>query len=241
AKLNVLRCRILAPYNGRVVQKNADVGQFVGNGTTLGTIYSTEIFEVRLPLRDDQLAFLDLEAEEKAEVLLKGERGDEDVWAARIERSAASVDAATRQLFVIAAIDTQVEGAPPLPSGTFVEAEIAGKVLSDVFVIPRKAIRGGDSVLWVREDKTVRVMPLDIVYDGDSDVVVAKTEGRLQPGSRISITPLPFVNNGDQITIKGEDAPTGAGGDVAGMPKGKGKGKGGKGKGKGGPPSAAGS
>ena len=238
--LNVERCQILAPYNGRVIEKLADVGQFVGPGTTLGQIYSAEMFEVRLPLRDDQLAFVDLDGETEPAVLLKGERGPEDRWAATVERTDAAVDARTRQLFVIAAIDTQIKEAPPLPSGTFVEAEIAGQLLPEVFVIPRKAIRGGNSVLQVREDKTIHITPLEVVYDGDPNVVVAKSEGELKPGSRISITPLPFVHNGDQITIKGEGTSTERSGDVAGGPGRGGKGKGKGGKGNGAPPAAAG-
>lgn len=241
ASRNIERCRILAPYNGRVITKSVDIGQFVGPGNALGQIYSTEVFEVRLPLRDDQLAFLDLDSEPKPAALLKGERGPEDRWTAVIERTDAAVDASTRQLFVIAAVDTNQEGAPQLPSGIFVEADIKGRVLEDVFVIPRKAVRGGNSVLVIDEEKKVRVTAFETAYDGDPKVVVAKIDGDLKAGDRISITPLPFVKNGGQITIKGEQTPTGPGGDVAAGPAGKGgKGKGGKG-GKGKGPAAAGS
>ncbi|MFT5468180.1 MAG: multidrug efflux system membrane fusion protein [Verrucomicrobiales bacterium] len=241
AVLNVERCTILAPYDGRVIEKMVDFGQFVSPGNSLGQIYSTEIFEVRLPLRDDQLAFLDLGADEKPGAFLKGERGPDDRWTAYIERTDATVDASTRQLFVIAAINAAQPGAPLLPSGSFVEAEISGRVLTDVFIIPRKAVRGGNSVLVVNEDKTVAVTTFETAYEGDPDFVVAKTGGKLKTGDRISITPLPFVKDGDLITIKGEGNPSGPGGDVAvGLGGGmKGKGKGGKDKG--GPPAAAGS
>lgn len=213
ARLNVTRCKIVAPYDGRVVQKHVDVGQVVNPGVVLGQIYSSEIFEVRLPLRNDQLAFLgfnDRPADSPPAALLKGERGPDDHWAATIERTDAAVDPRSRQLFVIAAIDTAATpDSPPLPSGTFVEAQIEGKLLSNVFVIPRKAIRDGNSVMEITEGKTIRFVQFEPIFEGDPEFVVASAEGELKEGTRISITPLPFVGEGDQVSIKGENVPPG--------------------------------
>lgn len=205
AKLNVARCKITAPYDGRVVSKMADVGQFVNPGTMLGEIYSTELFEVRLPLRNDQLAFLNMNRADgrKPAVALSGESSSDAQWPAWIERTEAAVDARSRQLFVIAAIDLSLGDSPPLPSGTFVEAEIEGKLLSDVFVIPRSATRSGNSVMRITPSENVEFQELDVIYDGDAKVLIARADGNLDEGDQISLTPLPFVSNGDQVTIKG--------------------------------------
>ena len=42
-----------------------------------------------------------------------------------------------------------------------------------------------------------------MIYDGDANFLIAKAGGNLDAGDQISLTPLPFVSNGDQITIKG--------------------------------------
>ena len=60
ASLNLERTQIRAPYPGRVRTKNADVGQYVNPGSPLGHIYAIDYAEVRLPVSDDQLAYLDL-------------------------------------------------------------------------------------------------------------------------------------------------------------------------------------
>ncbi|MEM1293893.1 MAG: efflux RND transporter periplasmic adaptor subunit [Verrucomicrobiota bacterium] len=205
AKLNVARCKIAAPYAGRVLSKMADVGQFVNPGTMLGQIYSTELFEVRLPLRNDQLAFLNFNRADgrKPAVALSGEAGGDAQWPAWIERTEAAVDARSRQLFVIAGIDLSLANSPPLPSGTFVDAEIEGKMLTDVFVIPRSATRSGTSVMRITPSQNVDFQELDVVYGGDANVLVARMDGNLKKGDLISLTPLPFVSNGDQVTIKG--------------------------------------
>ena len=54
------RTNIRAPYVGRVRQENVDLGQFVTVGSPLATIYAIDKAEIRLPLPDTELAYLDL-------------------------------------------------------------------------------------------------------------------------------------------------------------------------------------
>lgn len=58
AQLNLERTRIIAPYSGRVLSKQADVGQVVSPGFVLAAIYATDVLEVRLPINNQQLQFL---------------------------------------------------------------------------------------------------------------------------------------------------------------------------------------
>ena len=60
AERNLERTEIRAPFAGRVRQKQVDVGQFVSPGSPLGTVYAVDYAEIRLPLPDEELAFLDL-------------------------------------------------------------------------------------------------------------------------------------------------------------------------------------
>lgn len=54
------RTSIPAPYRGRVRSESVDVGQFVNRGTPIARIYAIEYAEVRLPLPDRELAYLDV-------------------------------------------------------------------------------------------------------------------------------------------------------------------------------------
>ena len=60
AQRDVDRADITAPYSGRVRTKNVDLGQFVTLGSPIATIYSVEAAEIRLPLPDGELAYLNL-------------------------------------------------------------------------------------------------------------------------------------------------------------------------------------
>ena len=60
ARRNLERTRISLPYAGMVRSKEADLGQYVNPGTRLGVTFATDYAEVRLPLTDSDLGFIDL-------------------------------------------------------------------------------------------------------------------------------------------------------------------------------------
>ncbi len=54
------RTVIRAPYKGRVLEQLADLGQYVTSGREIGRVFAVDYAEVRLPISDEQLAYLDL-------------------------------------------------------------------------------------------------------------------------------------------------------------------------------------
>ena len=60
ARVKLARCNIKAPFDGRMVGKKADVGQYVSPGLIVAEIYSTAVAEVRLPVSQAQINLLDL-------------------------------------------------------------------------------------------------------------------------------------------------------------------------------------
>ena len=54
ARRNLDRTEIKAPYNGIVIARNIDLGQFVSSGSEVGTLYSTDVAEVRLPITESE-------------------------------------------------------------------------------------------------------------------------------------------------------------------------------------------
>ncbi|MEZ5974701.1 MAG: HlyD family efflux transporter periplasmic adaptor subunit [Planctomycetota bacterium] len=58
AQLNLDRTALKLPWPGRVVSTNVDVGGVVTVGQALATTYSTDIFEVTVPMRQDQLRWI---------------------------------------------------------------------------------------------------------------------------------------------------------------------------------------
>jgi biotin carboxyl carrier protein len=60
ANLDLERTQLVAPFAGRVLRKLVDVGQVVSNNTQVAEIYATDVVEIRLPIRNRDLGFIDL-------------------------------------------------------------------------------------------------------------------------------------------------------------------------------------
>jgi len=205
------RTFIRLPYEGMVLSKDADIGQFVNRGTTLGVTFATDLAEVRLPLTDLDLAFVAMP--DVAEITQTGiaegppvkltavQKGRHVEWDARIVRSEGVVDERSRVTYAVAQIEDPYklhgEGTP-LPIGTFVAANITGSSALDVFRIPRKALRGADQVLIVDDENKIEIRIVEIVR---SDADFAYASSGVSAGERITITAIEAPTNGMSVRI----------------------------------------
>lgn len=207
ARLNLARTNISVPFDGRVRTKLADIGQYVTAGAPLGRVYSTEVVEVRLPLTDRQLATLALpigyeeEAGNGPEVLLSAVIATKiRTWTGRIVRTEAAIDSSTRVLYAIAEVEAPYgEGADdgmPLAVGLFVDAEIKGTVLRNAYVLPRSALRSGDTIYVVRDDGTLDIRIVDVVFSDPERVVL--TRG-VKLGEQVVTSPIQSPRQGMKV------------------------------------------
>ncbi|HBS26058.1 MAG TPA: efflux transporter periplasmic adaptor subunit [Gammaproteobacteria bacterium] len=206
SKTNLERTKIHAPYDGRFLETLVDIGQYVTPATPVAKIYATDYVEIKLPLDDKQLTFLSLPEQFAGEkrppgakvIISKGEHR----WVGEIVRSAGAIDSQSRQQFVIVKVDNpysrSTPGRPPLKIGLFVDAQIAGKSLTNVIVIPRAALREEDSVLLVVDNKLTR-RDIKIVWRTENKVVVS---GGLQVEDQLITSPISYAAEGSKVTIK---------------------------------------
>ena len=250
AERDLQRTQVKAPFAGRIVEQNVDVGQFVSSNTQLGRAFSTDVMEVRFPLTNRQLSFVDLPeayrgessaaSENAPEVLISGRIGrDAGQWSGKVVRVDSLIDEASRQLFVVAEVKDPYrrdDDRPvlPLKIGMFVDGLVEGELLENVFVLPREAVRVGGEVIVIDEENSIRRQKVEPVWSDDSKVVVPLEGAGLKSGDVVCLTPLAYPANGAKVlpTIDGVtpavEQP--AGGTFGKGGKG-GKGKGGKGKG----------
>ena len=208
---DVARAVIKAPYPGRVREADVDVGQYVPVGTLLGTVYAVDVAEVRLPVRDDELRFLELSLEFRGEdaptagpvVDLEADfAGAHWTWTGVVSRTEGEIDPRTRALTVVVSVDDpygrrDTSGRPPLAVGLFVEGRIHGRARADVITLPRAAARPGDTV-WVVEDDVLRVRPVTWLRSEHDRVLVASG---LQPDERVVVSSLEIVSDGMDVLV----------------------------------------
>jgi RND family efflux transporter MFP subunit len=216
ARLQLERTAIVAPYAGRVLEQNVDLGQYVSGGTVLARIYAVDYVEVRLPLTNRQLEFVDVPEIYRRDEAGKRQPGPrvrfearvgqrEHVWEGRVVRAEGSVDARSRQLFVVAQVaDPYARGPrdrPPLKVGQFVEATVEGRTLEGVFVIPRGALRPGDQVLLIDEQRRIASRDVGVLWADEDSAVIG--EG-LATGDRLVLTPLGAGMEGVEVRVAGQ-------------------------------------
>lgn len=206
ARRNLERTRLVAPFAGRVLRQLADIGQVVNTNTVLAELFAVDYAEIRLPLNNRQFSFLELpavfsgpEAERPTvPVTLSARFGRElHEWEGRIVRIEGAIDTASRQIFVVAQVDKpyDISYIQPLKVGLFVEAAIEGRVLPDVYVLPRTALREARYVVTVNEEtNTIRRVAIDPIWT-TTDSVVFRSD-QIEPGTMVSLTPLAIAVDG---------------------------------------------
>jgi multidrug efflux pump subunit AcrA (membrane-fusion protein) len=125
-------------------------------------------------------------------------------------RTDGEIDPKSRMVGVVARVedpygrDASAGDRPPLAVGLFVQAEIAGRIVSDAYVVPIAALyrdrQGGDvnRVLVVDDDERVRFREVEVLRFERDRVVIASG---LMKGERICISPLHAVVDGMRVRI----------------------------------------
>ena len=216
AQQDLDRTEVTAPFAGRVRQKSVDIGQFVSVGSPVATLYAIDAAEVRLPLPDAELKYLDVPLayrgrEERVgpRVTLRAEfAGESYTWEGRIVRTEAEIDPVSRMVTVIAQVsDPYAPGRdprrPPLAVGMFVEAEIAGRVATQVVRLPRAALRDRDQVLVVDNEDRLHFRTVDVLRSTSQDIVIS---GGLAAGERVILSPIDAVTDGMRVQIVSDAA-----------------------------------
>jgi len=201
AKLDLSRCEISAPFDGRVRRKRVDVGQFTNRGMSVARIYAIDYVEVRVPIPLSDLDFLDLDFNQRTNaprpaVTVTARLGESRAsWQGALIRTAGDIHPQTRMLTGIVRIDDPygVHGgdhSKPLPVGLFVDAAIEGQRVDVVYRVPRAAMRGRDQLMVVDPENRFRFRPVKTIR-------LLRDEALLESGIEV----------GDRVCISLLDAP----------------------------------
>lgn len=209
ANRNLERTYVRVPYEGIVRAKESDLGEFVNAGTRLGVVFATDFAEIRLPLTDLDLAYVDLptaaditasgHADGPAVRLSATRKGRTVEWPAKIVRTEGVVDEKSRVTYAVARVEDpyQLHGeGEPMPMGTFVSAAIQGTVAENMIRVPRAVVRGTNELLLVDAEDKLVIRNVEISR-ADADFVYFSTGA--MPGERVVTTVLESAIDGLQV------------------------------------------
>lgn len=140
AKLSLERTNIAAPYAGRILKKNVDIGQVISSNTELADIFAVDYVEIRLPIKNKDLPLMKLPEEYRSadneadhniitldgktysnleqnthntmssNVVISSDLMGEQVWQGKIVRTESAIDEVSQQLYVVAQIIRPYDG-----------------------------------------------------------------------------------------------------------------------------------
>jgi RND family efflux transporter MFP subunit len=188
AEMELARTRLTAPFAGRVRDVMVSPGQFIHAGERLATLYSTDRIEVRLPLRDDWLALLELPLNGDAAlapiaVTLRGRFAGRDAqWQGHIIRREGGLNR-NRMIYLVARVDHADQGEVPLEPGVLVTVEVTGRQFDQLARLPASVLAGQRSVWVVDGDNRLRQRTVEVVHQSQRHVWIGQG---LQEGDRIT-------------------------------------------------------
>ena len=209
ARDNLERTIIKAPYDALVRKKISELGQFVSPGSPLADVFSVDFAEVRLAIPQSKLAYLDLPGvegyTEDAPVvdLYTDVAGNIKHWSSVLARTEGVFDERSRVLFSVVRVEDPYalnpdNQSPPLRIGTFVNANIRGKKLQDMVVLPRFILRPGNFVWVIDENMKLQNRKVTILRTGGDSIYVS---AGLNEGDLVSITSMDATFSGSMVNI----------------------------------------
>ncbi|WP_103026952.1 efflux RND transporter periplasmic adaptor subunit [Salinibacter altiplanensis] len=172
ARTNLGRTRLQVPFDGRVRQKQADLGAYVAPGTPVATVYGTAEAEIVVSLPSRKAALIQnlwstIGTQSDAEVpaTVRATYGGETFsWQGRVHRVEGAIDEQTRTVDVVVrvpdpyrqtpTVQSQMpeQGSsspsperPPLAVGTYTTVDIEGRRGGTYHVVPRRAVRAREA------------------------------------------------------------------------------------------------
>lgn len=219
ARLALSRTVITAPFDGFVRAESVDAGQLVAPGQTVGSLFAADAAEIPVALPDSDAALIpglwELRAGDDSQQVAArviAEYGEQSfAWSGYVDRAEAAVDSQTRTVDVVIRVPDSFAagspvngpaagGNPPLLVGEFVDVEIEGIVMANVYRIPRAALQAGNEVWVVDSGGTVSIVPVRIFQRANDEAWVT---GALQAGERV-------ITGGVQFGIEGMRVLTGS-------------------------------
>ena len=231
---------VVAPYDVRLTNVAAELGQVVSRGQVMITAEGTEAVEIAAQFPIGQVGPLvrllpsGAVADLKAKVRLPA--ADHTVsWDAKVVRAGEAIDARTQSTPLIVRVDdplaqAQAGSRPPLRRNTFVEVVLSAPPIT-ALVVPEEAVRGG-AALVASADNTLEKRQVTVGYTVDGVSVVEKG---LSAGDKLVVTdpaiavpgmsvkPVEDKAIAARVAQAASGSPTGAGGGAGKAQAGAGK------------------
>lgn len=192
AETTLSRTQITTPFDALVVDRLTTPGSYLQKGTEVATLYSTDRMEISVPLSSRDWANLP-----EPETLGSGrwpvrlanvENGR--IWSGRVLRAEQHLDSQTRQRTLLVAVDFPLDQSPPLLPGTFLQAELTGRTLKDVWQLPITALSQRGEVWYITDENSLARFAAEPLFSDETHLYVTAPVEFSADAVRVVVHPL---------------------------------------------------
>ena len=207
AELDLERTSVKAGFNGVIRSVSVEQGAYVNTTQELGSGFSDDYAELRLPVKASDLALLGGSNIARDGLNLNIEvyntlPREVEQWPATFERVESSIDTLSQQVTLVARIDkpfSKGERIALLP-GQYVKAKIIGRELKDVVSVRNELIYQDRYVYVVEGENRDSLVqrPVEILHRSDRESVL---KSGLQAGDELVTTVLGALPTGTRVQV----------------------------------------
>jgi RND family efflux transporter MFP subunit len=213
SKLDLDRTSIHAPFNARVQSIHVARGSLVTTATTLATLVASDTYWIEMSLPADQMRWIHIPqngAGLASIVRISNSSGwpEQAFRPGQVKSLRPDIEAQGLMARLVVEVQDPLSlkksnaGKPVLLLGSYVQLEIEGKKLSEVFSIPRLALHDGNQVWILTQDGTLDIRKLEIAWSEHDDVFVRQ---QVKNGERLIISKLAAPVQGMHLRVPSTD------------------------------------
>lgn len=172
AQLDLQRTTIRAPFDGVIVSVNANLGQYIGPGSSAALLNSTAELQVETALSDTELKSLGWNRTAPLNDLPAAHLSSSQLprpVEAQVRHVSPRLDPMTQLTAVL--LDVESTAADPMTAGQFVQVELYGPASDDLAWIPESALYERNSVLRV-VDGMIELAPISLISREENRLLV---------------------------------------------------------------------
>jgi RND family efflux transporter MFP subunit len=209
AELDLKRTSVRAPFNGIVRTKSVELGSLVTPQDALAELVGVDEYWIQVSVPVDYLKWISVpnrKGKKGSQVRVVHQSGYERTG--EVIQLLGDLESEGRMARILVTVKDPLglqnsgQTTRPLLIGEYVRVEIEGSPLSQVFRIPRLALRENDTIWVVGEDSTLNIRPVTTIWRDTQTVFL---DQGLNPGDQVIVSDLAAPVEGMKIQMQGAE------------------------------------
>ncbi len=189
SEIRLSKYSIYAPFDGTYTRVMMEVGSVVNPGSKIATMIKTDMLELEVPIRVDDIYWVNV-----GDNVVAKTRDELRSWNGKVIRKSDYLDPETQSIMVYISLNSSKDN--PLYQGQYLRADFEEKSLGNTMEIPRNSIFDKKWVYTVVDGK-LKAQMINILKTNETTVLF----NGLEPGIYVVVEPLVNAQEGENAEI----------------------------------------